>query len=129
MPPDENEPELKLAPIDGEEESQYNKMMRETYALTQNILQERPSENEKPDTAAQDISERELIRLVVIYLRMMADGKLEEAEQTAGRLKPHAAAVKDILRRMQRTERPEPELASIPPRLLMGLMKNLSTSL
>ena len=48
MPPDENEPELKLALLDGEEESQYNKMMREITPSPQNILQERPSETKSP---------------------------------------------------------------------------------
>ncbi len=128
-PRDENEPELKLAPIDENEESRYSNMMRETYNITQNILHERPAAEDGADGGAEVMGERELIRSIVIYLRMMADGQLEQAEKIASKIRPHADGAKDILRRMTRTERPEPELANIPPKLLMGLIKNLSTSL
>ncbi|MBE0537298.1 MAG: hypothetical protein IH624_16665 [Phycisphaerae bacterium] len=128
LPPDENEPELKLAPIDDSEETQYSRMMRETHSLTKNILHEK-AKDEPADAAQEGMSERELIRLVVMYLRLMADGQLEQAEKMAARLKPHGPAAKDILARMARTERPEPELEGIPPKLLMGLIKNLGASL
>jgi len=127
-PRDENEPELKLAPIDDEDENRYSSMKAEVHNLTQNILHE-TAMDEEPAEAPEAMSERELIRCIVIYLRMMADGQLEEAEKTAARLKSQGEAAKDILRRMTRTERPEPELASIPPKLLMALIKNLSINL
>jgi len=125
-PPDENEPELKLAPIDEEEENQYGEMMRKTHDLTQNILHERAGADDAPQGA---MNEKELIKSIIIYLRMVADGRLDQAEQMAAKIKPYAPAAKQILKKIARTERPEPELADIPPKLLMGLIKNLNDTL
>ena len=126
--PDENEPELKLAPIDEKEEIRYSEMMRKTYDLTQNILHERA--DAEPDDAPQGaMDEKELIKSIIIYLRMMADGRLEQAERMAAKIKRYAPSAKQILKKMTRTERPEPELADIPPKILMGLIKNLNAAL
>ena len=127
-PPDENEPELKLAPIDEEEENQYSDMMRKTHDLTQNILHERAGD--EPDNAPQGaMNENELIKTIIIYLRMMADGRLDQAERMAAKIKPYAPSAKQILKTIMRAERPEPELADIPAKLLMGLIKNLNDTL
>ena len=127
-PPDENEPELKLASIDENEESRYGEMMRSTYDLTQNILHERA--DAEPDNAPKAaMDEKELIKSIIIYLRMMADGRLDQAERMAAKIKPYAPSAKQILKKITRAERPEPELADIPPKLLMGLMKNLNDAL
>jgi DNA-directed RNA polymerase subunit RPC12/RpoP len=127
-PPDENEPELKLAAIDENEESDYNEMMRNTHDLTQNILHERAGD--EPDDAPRGaMSEKELVRSIIMYLRMVADGRLDQAERMAAKIKPHAAAAKQILKKITRAERHEPELADIPPKLLMGLIKNLDDTL
>ncbi len=128
-PRDENEPELKLAPIDEKEEIRYGEMMRKTYDMTQNILHERPDDDEPDDAPQGAMDEKELIKSIIMYLRMMADGQLEQAERMAARIKHHAPAAKEILKKMTRTERPEPELADIPPKLLMGLIKNLNDTL
>lgn len=128
MPHDDSEPELKLAPIDDEEERKYSDMMRETYNVSQNILHE-TAKDEPADTSDEPMSERELIRNIVMYLRMMADGQLDQAERLAKKIRANAHAAKDILKRMTRTERPEPELEGIPPKLLLALIKNLSSSL
>ncbi len=128
-PPDENEPELKLAPIDEKEESRYGEMMRETYSTTKNILHQRADAAEPDDAPRGAMDEKELIKSIIIYLRMVADGRLGQAERMAARIKHHAPAAKEILQKMARTERPEPELADIPPRLLMGLIKNLNADL
>ncbi len=126
MPHDDSEPELKLAPIDEEEERKYSNMMRETHHLSQNILHETASDDE---LAKEPMNEKELIKNIVIYLRMMADGELSQADRIAAKIKHHSSAAKQILKRMTQTERPEPELESIPPKLLLGLIKNLSASL
>ena len=126
--PDENEPELKLAPIDDKEESRYGEMMRETYSMTKNILHQRAAA--KPDDAPQGaMDEKELIKSIIMYLRMMADGRLGQAERMAARIKRYAPSAKQILKKITRTERPEPELADLPPKILMGLIKNLNDAL
>ena len=125
LPPDNDEPELKLEPIDDDEENRYNKMMRETYNTAQNLLHETaaPDDDDTPDAP---ISEREVLKSIIMYLRMMAEGRLEQAEKMAAKIKPHGATAKQLLKRMARTERPEPELEDIPPKLLLAFMKNLA---
>ena len=128
MPHDDSEPELKLADIDEEEERKYSNMMRETHHLSQNILHETAGD-EAVDSSGEPMSERELIKNIVVYLRMIADGQLDQAERLAAKIRGNASAAKGILKRMARTERPEPELEGIPPRILLRLMKDLSSSL
>ncbi|MBN1124135.1 MAG: hypothetical protein JXA82_03945 [Sedimentisphaerales bacterium] len=131
MPKSDDEPELKLAPIDEEEEQQYKQMMRETYNLTQNILHETqtPAEGATLSNSSDPVPEKELIRRIIIYLRQMAEGKLEEADDMAGQLQSQSEQVKDLLKRMARTEQPEPELADIAPKILHGFMKGLYAKL
>lgn len=128
LPPDNDEPELKLAPIDDLEEDQYKTMMRETYNTSKSILHETASDDDDDDRNA-PISEREVLKSIIIYLRMMADGRLDQAEKMAEKIKPHGETAKQLLKRMARTERPEPELEDIPPKLLLGLMKNLAAAI
>ena len=126
--PDENEPELTLAPIDEKDEVQYGEMMRKAYNMTQNILHERA--DDAPDDEPQgEMDKRELPKTIIMYLRMMADGRLEQAERMAAKIKRYAPSAKQILKKMTRAERPEPELADIPPKILMGLIKNLNDTL
>jgi hypothetical protein len=124
LPASDDEPELRLAPIDEGEEDQYSRMMRETHNLSQNILHETATGGDGED-AGGAVDDKEVLKTVVIYLRMMADGELEQAERLAGKMKRYGEQVKEILRRMAKAERREPELEGIPPKLLDGLMKNL----
>jgi len=126
-PPSDDEPELTLVPLDEEEERRRDEMMRETYNLTQNILHEKDtgSVEDAPAGPHETVSERELIKRIILYLRQMADGQLEQAEDTARSIARHRTQAKDILRRMARAERPEPELAGIAPKVLQGFMKQL----
>ncbi len=104
--PDENEPELKLAPIDEEEEIQYSKMMRKTHDLTQNILHERA--DAAPDDAPQGaMDEKELLKSIIMYLRMMADGRLDQAERIAAKINRNPPAAKQMLKKITRREWPE----------------------
>ncbi len=127
LPHDDSEPELKLAAIDEEEERRYSRIMRETHHLSQNILHE--TAGDEADDADEPMSERELIKNIVMYLRMIADGELNQAERLAVKIRGNGSAARGILKRMTRTERPEPELEGIPPRILLRLMKDLSSSL
>ena len=87
LPHDDNEPELKLAPIDDEEERRYNQMMRETYNASQNILHETQGPDGPDEPPAGPMDEKELIRNIVMYLRMMADGELDQADRIATQIK------------------------------------------
>lgn len=124
--PDSGE-ELKLAPLDNEYEDKQRELMSETYNLTQEILLER----EVPDTApretrpAPQISEKELTKNIILYLKQMAEGDLDQAIKTADRIVPYRGQAIVILDTIAVSEMPEPELASVPPQVLSGLIRNL----
>ena len=133
MPADafDNEDELVLAPIDEKEEEAIKKLRMQTFSLTQNILHETAGDDDEDEDDLEDgiVSERELIRLIVVYLRQMVDGKLDQAEETQKNIIPNAEVAMQILRQMKKTEQPEPELADVAPRVLLGLMKGLNAKL
>jgi len=119
--------ELKLTPIDTDNDAKQKELMAETYKLTQEILLER----EVPDgpagtaTSAPEISDKELTKNVIVYLRQMADGELDEAQRTADLIAPYGPQAIKILDRIALSEMPEPELADIPQQVLSGLIRNL----
>ena len=123
LPRGDDEEELTLAPIDPSEESQYHEMMKETYDLTKDMLKQNkvPVDNGEPNP----YSEKELLKNIIIYLRHMAAGNLDQAEGLVGKITPFKEQASDILRRMAKTERPEPELQDVPAKLLQGFMKTL----
>ncbi|MHC4694783.1 MAG: TFIIB-type zinc ribbon-containing protein [Planctomycetota bacterium] len=121
--------ELKLAPINGEEEEKRKELMNETYNLTQEILLERdvpdgPSGSDRP---AIEISEKELTKNIILYLRQMANGDLDDATRTADSIVPYGRQAIMILDKIAVSEMPEPELADVPPQVLSGLIRNLRT--
>ena len=126
--PDSGE-ELKLAPIDGEDEVKQKELMSETHHLTQEILLERevpegPSGTGRP---ALEISEKELTKNIILYLRQMANGELDEATRTADSIVPYGRQAVKILDKIAVSEMPEPELADVPQQVLSGLIRNLRT--
>ena len=131
LPPDDSEEKLTLAPIDESEESKYHDMKRKTFNLTKSILSktEVPKEDKNARPVATEYNERELIKNLIFCLRQMADGELDQAQRTAENIKRFKGQAQDLLKRITRTERPEPELANIAPTVLKGLIKNLSSQL
>ena len=128
----EDEGELRLAPIDAEEEKKRRQMLAEEARLRQEIMQETdvPEEGmqqrkEQNEIKAGALSDAEIELGVIAYLRQMADGDLEEAERTAKTLIPSGKRTLKILERIALSEIPEPEIADIPPNVLAGLIKAL----
>ena len=128
LPPSEDDEELRLIPLDEGYEDEYKRMMRETYGLTQNILEERDSGKE-PVGIAMPVDEKEVVKNVIYYLRLMADGELTQAEVRLRKLARSPQTAKSIMTRMLRTERPEPELEDIAPKVLQGLIKDAAKRL
>ena len=131
MPKSDDEPELKLAPVDESELSHMDDLMKETHSLTQKILRENTKVEEKPEdkAAAKTAQEKEIIKQCIIYLRQMADGDLMTAEKTLQTLKKNKKSALRTLSSMARSERPEPELSDLPDRILQGLIRDTSTKL
>ena len=128
-PPDD---ELRLAPIDTEEERRRKKMAAEVDRLREKILNEKDVPEEgvvpKDQSAAPepgDLSDAELTTFIIGYLRQMADGELDLAEQTAKTILSNGQNAIRPLEKIALSEIPEPEIADIPQQVLSGLIKNL----
>lgn len=137
----EQEEPLHLAPLEDEDEKQRKRLLSETYQLTQNILEERavPEESVEtndredqdnepdmpylPPTEAMDV--KELRQHIVQYLRLMAEGELDEAAQIAHLIIPQGKKATDILESIALSDMPEPELSHLPPQIVSGLIRNL----
>ena len=121
MPKSGDEEELKLAPIDQDEEIKYEQAMRETRNLTGMLLHhqtEAPGGSEDKATS----SEREL---VIKYLRQMVNGQLDEAQKTAGQIASSRSKSKAVLKSMLQSDQPAPELANVPQKVIAGFISTL----
>jgi len=122
--------ELKLAPIDESEIEKQKRLRAEAFNLTKNILSEREFSAETDRSAAgaeADISEEKLTINIISYLRLMADGELEQADRLVKSMAPAKAKASRILDKIAASEPPEPELADIPEQVLARLIKTLRT--
>ena len=126
MPETGEEEELKLAPIDENEEKQYNQMMKETFAITENLLhiKEDPAEATPAKT-----NESEIAALIIKYMRLMADGSLDEANSIAGKIIAYKATARTILGNILKSKQPEPQLQDIPRKVLERYIKDLSAKI
>jgi hypothetical protein len=131
LPKSDDEPELVLQPLDESEKTQMDKLMRETKDLTKQILSQSdlPEEASSPTGSVRTANEKEIIKSCILYLRQMADGELGAAEHTFPKLKKNKKPVLRVLASMARAEQPEPELADLPPTVLQGLIRDVSTKL
>jgi hypothetical protein len=128
-PPDDM---LRLAPIDTEEERRRKKMAAEVDRLREKILDEKdiPEEGVVPNNQPAapepgDLSNAELTTFIISYLRQMADGELDLAEQTAKTILSNGQNAIRPLEKIALSEIPEPEIADIPQQVLSGLIKSL----
>lgn len=127
--PDSSE-ELKLAPIDRDDEREKRQLMAEAHRVEQDILSETEQPNDSAEAAtmpASEIDDKELTKNVILYLRQMADGELEQAERIVNSIAPCRDRTVKILDEIALSEIPEPELADIPPQVLSGLIRKLRT--
>jgi len=134
VPSQQVEEELKLAPIDTEDERRQRKLIAETVRLQEDILKETnvPEDGigkKEPPAKPGAISDAELNTMIIAYLRQMADGELEEAERTAKSIVPQGAKSVKILERIALSEIRQPELEDIPQQIFSGLIKNLRSRL
>lgn len=130
--PDQEEPELKLAPISEEELQRKRELMAETYKIQQDILDEREIPNnltEPSSPTIRKLSDDELEKYVIMFLRQMAAGELEDAERTSKILAPHGKKVEEIIDKIALSEIPEKALAHISPNVLSGFIRTLRSKI
>ncbi len=125
------EDELKLAPIDEADQKKQQQLMAETYQLRSDLLKEKegPKGQAGPINSATELSEKELTKDIILYLRQMADGQLDSAKKLIPFIAPCGNKAIQILDRVGLSEIPEPELADIPPQILAGLIRALRTEI
>jgi len=125
MPPAPEEEELKLIPLEEGEEESYEKKMAESRNLQLDILHQTDGGNNQGGGPFNEQDKKQLWKNIITYLRLMADGELDQAHETAGGIVRYGDRAKEIIAEIARAETPEPELADIPDAILKGLIKNL----
>jgi len=133
-----NVDDLKFAPINEEEEKRKQKLLSETFALEQEILEEKekPEEDGKvvmPDSVEQigfgEFNDDKLYNIIIRYLRRMADGQLEEAKKDLSTIKASGDSAYKLLDRIALADIPEAELSDVPPQVLAGLIRTLRSEI
>ena len=127
VPSQDTGEELKLAPINETDVEREHRLMAETYKLTQDILKEReiPDGPTPPAGAVYEMDDRELTQNIIMYLRQIVNGELDEAEMTSALIAPSGNRAVAIIDRIALSEIPEPALADIPPQVLAGTIRTL----
>jgi len=126
--------ELSLAPVDENDETRKKRLMLETYKVAQDILLERqvPEDQTHPRPTpiqAQEVSDKELTKNIIIYLRLMAESNLEQARQLLGSITPFGQQAIKIIDQIALSDIPEPGLENVPQQLLAGLIRNLRSEI
>jgi len=123
--------ELKLAPENNDDLEREKQLMAETYKLTQDILKERdvPEGPAVPAGAIYEMSDKELKTNIILFIRQMASGELEEADRTAALIAPYKSKVTEIIDRIALSEIPEPQLSDIAPQVLSGMIRTLRSKI
>ena len=129
VPSIEGDEELKLAPIDKEEQQRQQELLAETQILAQSILKERaaPDGPSQPAAAAKtrEISDDALMRNIISYLRQMSDGELGVAAQTVKSITPYGMQAIGLIDEVALSDIPDPKLADIPQQVLSNMIKDL----
>ena len=127
LPRAADEPELKLAPVDEKEETKIGMLMNQTYSLTRELLHQTAPLDK--GSGQDQGSEKEVIKICILYIRQMADGELSQAAGTMEKMKIYKKTALRLLSSMARAERPEPELSDLADGVLQGLIRDTSAKL
>jgi hypothetical protein len=120
--------DLKLAPVNEEEETKQKKLMAETYQLTKDILQERENAV-KGGAFSALIDDKKLLTRIISYLQKMRDGKLAEAAELENQITPYGQQSLHLLDKIASSEIPEPELDDIPRAVLLTMIRNIRSKI
>jgi hypothetical protein len=123
--PDTGEEELKLAPIDENDDMRQRQLLAESFQIAQNILEEKSIPESAGPGQSSDMSDEELTEVVIRYLRQMYEGDLEDAQRTSEVIVAHRRKIRGIVDQIATSDPPDPELMDIPQQVLTGLIRNL----
>jgi len=98
LPVPDGEAELTLAPL---EDDNYDEMMKKTHSLTENILNETAVPDDAVDQNSDGfVSDKEIIKGIIMYVRYMLDSNLEQAKETAAGLHKHSLSIQEPIKKM-----------------------------
>jgi hypothetical protein len=130
IPDSDTGEELKLAPMNTNDLAEQKRLMAETRRIEQEIMSETDEvldDSPERSVPVYEVSDNELTKNIIIYLRLMADGDLEQAERVSGTFIHSGKRALKILDSIAVSEIPEPELADIPQQVLAGMIRTLRT--
>ncbi len=138
VPQEHHDEELKLAPLDETAEKNREEMIAETFSLTQNILEENSLPDIPPEEAPSSIQEpfippmdlepmdpKELRGTIIKYMRWMASGQEEDANNLIELITSYPQDALAILDEIALSEIPDEELAHIQPHMISGFVRTL----
>lgn len=126
LPPASDDEELTLAPLDETQEIEYEQKMRETHDLTDNILHEVEAGS---GGGFDETEEQKLRRNIISYLKLMADGMLDEAEVAESRIAEYSRQALRMLGQIDAAKEKPKQLQDIAPRVLSGIIKKIKAEL
>lgn len=123
--------DLKLKPVDEEEERRKKELMNETYQLECTILSQKESDSadssessSSDNTSSGSISKKDLESTVVNCLRNMIDGRLSEVNKVIPELAKYRSEVLEIVDRIAVDQSSYPKLNEVPQRVLAGFIRD-----
>lgn len=135
VPDSDTGEELKLAPVDKNDLEEKKRLMAETRRIEQEIRSEKETpedatgNNQPAGSPIFESSDKELTENIILYLRLMADGDLEQADGIVTSIIPCGKRALKIIEEIALSEIPKPELADIPPQILAGLVRTLRSKI
>lgn len=131
MPHDDSE-EIRIAPIDEDEERRARELRRESAGYIASVGHETGSPGpadaaETYDSVGSAPLPGEVVDVsaeVEAFIVAMRDSKLDEADETAARLKSAGSGAADYVQGLILDEMP-PQVEGVPPPLVKGFLKNL----
>ena len=122
----DDDDDIQLAPMDKGEEEKKRKLMAETFAISQDILDEKEVPNEQgPAINTSQVDGKSLKGDIVSYLRLMVDGDLDRAAAISTTISQSGDQAMQILDEIALSDIGEPELADIPQNVLSGFIRDL----
>jgi hypothetical protein len=131
-PPSPETDELRLAPLDENEENVRKQLLAERLEITESIFQEKPApvesqtdDTDSPTESPTSEKTKNLRAAIIQYIRFMADGELDKAALLGKKIMVLGKSALPIIDELALNNAPETELADLPPQVLSGLIRTL----
>lgn len=130
LPPEQRE-ELPLAQENPEEESQRQKLLKESQEALGQVAREHKADTEPEGAAGRSSSavEGDVDSLIVAYVRAMTEGRLDQADRLSIQITEDLDRAHEAIERISQEQPARAELAGLPRPVLVGFLKQLRSQL